>query len=379
VDRSCCKRRLLPLPALGGAALVFLSLVASGAALGAEPEPLPRAALVSGSPVPPSPAGLAVLHQKLGTGYRLVEDPVLRRELEVLDHGPSAEQIVADVLKDALQRMRRLALEEVQRVLEEAEPHVRRLPPTPGGRALLCTVAIRRAHVALLLGDTATATEAIQRGLSAAPDFTLDQALEPPPLVELFERVRKAIHDAPRARLRVRSVPPGALVVMGETPLGRAPLQIEVPADTAVTLFAVQDGHSPRNVTAKADATADASLSVDINLEAQPETQGLRPLLEALRTMPEAREHTARALARILRVDAVILAQAGLRGRPDLLIYGAPPRWPALSQVPGSLDITVLPLSPGRKRHLLPPWLWGVLGAAAGAALTTGIILGATR
>src|SRR6185436_17569561 len=126
--------------------------------------------------------------------------------------------------REAIQRMRRLAMEEVQRTLQEAEPYLQQLQPTPAGRALLSATAARKAHVALLLGDNTAAIEALQRGLSADPYFTLDQAQEPPTLVELFEGVRAGLKTATPGRLRVVSDPPGATVVIGGRPLGRAPL-----------------------------------------------------------------------------------------------------------------------------------------------------------
>lgn len=335
-------------------------------------ERLPRAALVAGSPLPPTAAMLSVLHNKLAAGYHLLEDPAMVRELESLERERTPEQLVHEALREALQRMRRLALEDVLRTLQEAEPHLQQLPPTPSGRALLAAVAARRAHVALVLGETAQATEAMQRALSAEPDLSLDQAQEPPTLVELLERVRSGLREAPPARLRITTDPPGALIVLGGRPLGHAPLLVPVPADTAVVVWAVQDGYHTRNVTVRA-AAGEHPLSVEIRLDPLPRTQQLRPLIDALRgASPRTRSDAAKALIPALGVDAVVLVQRGPGERPRLEIFGAPPRFAA--GVPDGLELRMPPAPPPPRRRV-PPWLFGVAGAVLGAGIATGVFL----
>jgi hypothetical protein len=316
-----------------------------------------------------------VLHRKLGAGYVMLEDPDLRKELLGLTRERSPEEQVGEALRDAIERMRRLALEEVQRILDEAEPYVQQLPPTPGGRALFCAVALRRAHVALLRGDTTAAEGEIQRGLSADPDFTLDQAQEPPTLVELFDRVRDGIREAPAIPLNVTTKPAGATVVLGGTPRGVAPVQVNVPAQATVTVWAVRDGYRPRNVTTRAEKGATGgTLSVQIQLDALPRAQQARPLLDALRgTGPAARPSTAATLARFLGVDAILLTQLGPNARPRIEVYGAPPQWS--SPVPEGLDLIFLP-PPRTQGRKLPPWAWALIGGGIGAVVT-GVIVGA--
>jgi hypothetical protein len=317
-----------------------------------------------------------VLRRQLSAGYLLLDEPALRKELEGLPRDHSPEAIVADALKDAMQRMRRLALEEVQRTLDEAEPHVRQLPPTPAGRALLCTVAARRAHVANLLGENAQAAEILRTCLSADPDFSLDQAREPPPLIELLERVRAEMKAAPTARIRVTTKPPGATVVYGGVPLGRAPQVVSVPADTTVVLWAVLDGHLSRNAKARTGRTSGGDLlSIEVQLDPISPAQRARPLIQALReAAPAARPAIASALCRALEVEAVVLAQVGPGPGPRLLVYGAPPRF-AGPGVPAGLDLMHMTPAP-RPRRGVPPWLYGLIGAAVGGAVTAGLILG---
>lgn len=367
----------------GGAAragLVAGLLVAVGAALPAallagEPAPRPRAALVAGAPLVPGAAALAVLRKKLESGYKLLDDPKLAGELETLDQERSPEQLVYDALREAIQRMRRLAMEEVQRTLQDAEPYLQQLPPTPAGRALLSATVARKAHVALILGDNATAAQELQRGLSADPDFALDQAQEPPTLVELFERVRGGLRTAAQGRLRVVTTPPGAMVVLAGRPLGRAPLEVRAPADTAVVIWAVQDGFQPRNVTARPAGTSgpQRTLSVEIRLDPLPPARQLRPLVDALReAAPRARPGAAQSLMKALGVEAVVVAQLGPGDRPQLSVYGAAPRFSGPPPLDLDLDLRAVTPPP---RRAVPPWLWGVIGAVAGGAVVTGAIL----
>lgn len=336
----------------------------------------PRAALISAAPLQPSPAALSVTRRRLGAGYLLLEGPLVK-ELETLDREPTAERLVQDLLRDAVQKMRRLALPEVQRVLNEAEPYVQQLPPTASGRALLCAVAVRKAHVALLQNEGATAAAELSRTLSADPDFTLDQAQEPPPLLALFEQVRAVRAKAPTVGLRIETVPAGAQVVLSAAPRGAAPLEVAERAGRAV-VFAVMPGYLPRNVsvTLEPQPPGAAPLSVQIQLERAPRTQALRPLLDALREAPAvpARAAVAQALVGELGVETVILAQAGAGGRLSLWAYGAGPA-PALGSTGLPFDLVVYPAPLVRRGPR--PWVTGLLGAAAGL-LVGGIVAGVT-
>src|SRR5262249_15994885 len=155
------------------------------------------------------------------------------------------------------------------------------------------------------------------------------------------EKVRAGLKAAPPGRLRVTSSPPGAMVVMGGRPVGRAPLEVRVPAEAAVVLWAVQDGYQTRNVTARAGPPAAGRvLSVGIRLDPMPAAQQRRPLVDALRgATARARPGAARALIQALGVDAVVVAQLGPGERPRLSLYGAPPRFPGLP--PQDLDLVL--------------------------------------
>lgn len=333
--------------------------------------PLPRAALVVGSPLPPGPAALALIRKKLAAGYAVLDDDATRKELEVLDRERSPELLVNEFLLEAMQRMRRLAWDEVQRTLDEAEPHVQLLPPTPGGRALLCAMAVRRAHIALLRGDSTAAALALQRGLSADPDFVLDPAQEPPPLVDLFERVREEIRKAPPARLTVVTHPKGATVVLAGVPRGPAPLELTVPAGMAVTIWAIRDGYQPRNVMVGPEGQP--ARSVEVRLDPWPPLFETRPLVDEIRLGGGVRQTAAQMLARSLGVQSIVLAQVGLGGTPQLNIFGEAPRWPA---PPTGLQIFLE--EPPKKPRTIPRWVFVLTGLCVGAVVT-GVILGSVK
>lgn len=337
--------------------------------------------MVVGSQLPPALPVLAVVRRKLSSGYVLIEDADLQKEMEGLERVRNPEEQVADALRDAIERMRRLALEDVQRVLDEAEPYVQQLPPTPAGRSLFCAVALRRAHIALLRGDTTAAESEIQRGLSADPDFTLDQAQEPPTLVELFDRVRAGIKRAPPIKLTVTTKPQGAIVVISGSPRGVAPIELSVPSRVALTIWAVQEGYLPRNVTAKAGAERDVkgqTLSVQLQLDPVPRAQQARPLLDALRgTGSASRSSTAGTLARFLQVDAILLTQLGPNGRPRVNVYGEAPKWPSSTVTPLGLEL-IMDMPRSKIGHALPPWTWALIGGGIGA-LVTGVTIGVAK
>src|SRR5262249_7306193 len=145
---------------------------------------------------------------------------------------------------------------------------------------------------------------------------------------------------APPGRLRVVSSPPGAMVVVAGRPVGRAPLEVRVPAEAAVVLWAVQDGYQSRNVTARAGPPAGRVLSVEIRLAPLRAAQQRRPFVDALRDgTPRARPGAARALIQALGVDAVVVAQLGPAERPRLSVYGAAPRFPG--PLPLDLDLVL--------------------------------------
>lgn len=341
--------------------------------------PAPRAALIVGAPLPPSPAALSVTRGRLADAYRLSDDAALTRELESLDRDPTPERLVQDALRDAQQRMRRLALTEVQRVLADAEPQVQRLPPSQSGRALLIAVAVRKAQVALLQSDTAAAEAELSRALSVDPDFSLDQAQEAPPLLLLFEKVRTERGRAGSAALRVETTPPGAQVVLRGLSRGPAPMQVVETAGPAV-VWAVLDGHQPRNVTVVLTPNATTPLSVQIQLERTPKATEARPLVEALREAPPSlRPEIARPLLPLLNVDAIILAQAGAGGRPSLWAYGAPPAASLTGPgLPFDITFTRPPTAPRRVR----PFTIAALAASAGlvvGGVLTGVLVGVLR
>lgn len=331
---------------------------------------LPRAVLVAGAPLPPSAPVFTVLHRKLQGRYALLEDPTLMKRLEVLEAPPSPERIVAEALRESLERMRRLALEEVQRTLDAAEPYVQQLPPTPDGRALLGAVCVRKAHVALLQNDLPAAETAIQRGLSADPEMTLDQAQEPPTLIELLGKVRAGLREAQRVPVRVEIQPPGATVVLAGRPQGPAPLLLSLPRGATATVWGLRPGFAPRNVSVPV-AAGGKPATVQLQLWPQGREAQLFPLLQALRwTAPASRPAAARTLAEFLRVDAVVLAESGAAGKTVLRVYGRPP---SPTPVPDDLvwDLGAARASSG---PAVPAWVMSLAGGLAAGALIGGAV-----
>lgn len=154
------------------------------------------------------------------------------------------------------------AAEQVRDALAEIE----RVEPSPARWELQIQAHLLEALIFRGVLRTAEAEEACRKVLRLSPDYQLDTNFFSPSVTAFFNRVRKQVAAAPKARLVVTSSPPGADVYLDGRMVGRTPFTGSFLPGPYQLMLARGEGWSfPRNV--QLGREHDTVVTVDLSFE----------------------------------------------------------------------------------------------------------------
>jgi len=137
------------------------------------------------------------------------------------------KQALADARDDFLDGQVVLALQSLQRLLEE----VALLTPSPERWELQRNVLTNLAQV-LGRSDKAAAQAILIQLLAVEPDYKADPSVFPPSFIARVKTLRDELSQKPESELQLTTEPPGRGIVVGGRPMGLAPMSVPLPAGT---------------------------------------------------------------------------------------------------------------------------------------------------
>lgn len=290
--------------------------------------------------------------------------------------------------------------------LAEARRVAVRVAHLPGGLELLADASLRLGAVLGYLGRSDEGTEALRLAVRLDPHREVTLAEFAPEVVSAYEAAAVAAPDP--ARVRVLSVPPGAEIEIDGRLLGRAPVEVEIPAGQHL-LVARAPG---RRASARLVASSGGTEEISLEPESRAAAVVAGPSAFAVGRPAESAAAAIEGLMLYAELDAVVLLASVWRGgQPALLgqrCAGIPVRcsavveirypdpagistagaalWRALTGAEGTLPPILLEdarlteaepapgtanIEPGGCRWCRSGWLWLGVGAAA---LTAGAV-----
>ena len=202
----------------------------------------------------------------------------------LVERTPRSPQTMGDVVR-SLRPQATKSLDELRRQLESAETQfynasypaasqqvrealdeLERSEPGPARWEMTIQAHLLEALIARGTSRMAEAEEASRRVLRLQPEYQLDRDFFSPTVTAFFNRVRKQVAGAPKARLVVTSSPPGADVYLDGRLVGRTPFTSQYLAGAYQLQLDRQGSWSfPRTI--QLSAGRDAVATVDLSFE----------------------------------------------------------------------------------------------------------------
>ena len=270
-----------------------------------------------------------------GRASRIVADAVAEARAAVAAGAVPIEtlakfRVVREEIAEGWRAYLRVALENAALRLAAARREAEELVALPGGAEVYADAALRLGIVLDRLGRRSDAQAVLALALALDPDRPITLAEFSPDVVDAIAAVRAL--PVARQRLRVVTVPAGALVAIDGTDVGRAPLDVEVTRGQHVVVAR----HPLHAAAVRGVAVADTQVS--ITLELARDDEHARLAAGAHREIPEdAAVVLVGATLRYADLDEVVLVtDTTRRGGPALLVQrcaGIPARCSAVVEV----------------------------------------------
>jgi hypothetical protein len=173
--------------------------------------------------------------------------------------------------------------------IEAAQEELRRLPPGEAGWRLRASARVVEGLIRTRLKSGGGTEEAFRAVLRLEPTYQLDVDYYGPSTLALFEQVRTEVQKAKRARLTVKSAPPGADVFLDGRRVGATPYAGDhLPGPYQLAVGRGETFSLTREVEVGPRAT---EVQVDLSFEAAVETSRV-PCLASDRALRAVQEKT---------------------------------------------------------------------------------------
>lgn len=298
----------------------------------------PRAARADGAGVI-APAGrdraavAAAMAAAMAGPGRVVEDAVAEARAAHAAGAVPPEALarfrrVREQIDEGWRAYLRVAVESAQVQLAAARADAEPLLALPGGAELYADAALRLGIVLGHLGRRADAQALLRLALALDPDRPIALAEFSPDVVDAVAAARQA--SAPAQRLRVETVPAGALIRVDGADAGRSPVELDLAAGPHVIV-----ARAPLHRAAVRGVAAGGG---PVTLELARDEEAAQLAAGAVRGLaPAAAQALVDAAVRYADLDEVALvADTARRGEPALLVQrcaGLPARCSAAVEI----------------------------------------------
>jgi hypothetical protein len=148
---------------------------------------------------------------------------------------------IAGKLSAAISSMEKVEMADAASLLAEAEREARSFRFDESTRPYLFEIFIRKGMLSLWEGDAAAAESFLARSRALRPDFSPDPALFSPQFLAAWRRA--GAKPVPEAELLVRSMPPGAGILVDGERRGTTPSRVRISTPGPRTIRISQPGY----------------------------------------------------------------------------------------------------------------------------------------